>query len=204
MRQVRVSFEEEHIVKDVIRARDRGIDVAELQRDSFVHVPVIAVVVNARLGVCQAVGRRRKRTQWFVLHVDQLHRLLRRQLIARDHRRNRVADKADFVAAERVLVVTDGQDAVRDGEVGAGENQMHAVNGGGFRSVDARNERVRNARSQQPAMQHARKHEVVGELRLSGDLRTAVNTTPCAADDVTLHREASSREARRPRLRPPR
>ena len=51
-RQVRVAFEEEHVVEHMIGAGDRLVDVAELERDDLVDVAVVAVVVNARLVGC--------------------------------------------------------------------------------------------------------------------------------------------------------
>ena len=44
--------------------------------------------------------------------------------------------------------------------------------------VDADDARVRQRRAEQLAVQHARQHDVVGEARLAGDLRAAVDAAP--------------------------
>ena len=73
-RQVRVAFEEEHVVEHMVGAVDRLIDVAELERHGLMHVAVIAVFVNAGLVVGQAIRRRREGAQRFVVDVDQIDR----------------------------------------------------------------------------------------------------------------------------------
>ena len=54
-RQVRVPLEEEHVLEDAVGAGERRVDVAELERHRLVDVAVVAVVVDARLGVREAV-----------------------------------------------------------------------------------------------------------------------------------------------------
>ena len=90
------------------------------------NVPDVSVLVDARLLVREAVFRRRKRAERLVLHVDQVERFERRQLVSRNHRRDRVAHETHFVGREGVLVLADWQDAVRNRKVGAGENEMNA------------------------------------------------------------------------------
>ena len=105
-------------------------------------------------------------------------------LVARDDRRHRIADEADDVRTERVLVVTDGQDAVRNRQRRAGQHQVHARMRRRLRGVDPDDARVRMRRAQQPPVQHPRQDDVVGEPRLAGDLRAAVHAPAGLADDV--------------------
>ena len=136
-RQVRIALEEEHIVEDMVGAGDRGVDVAELERHRLVDVAVVAVVVDARLGVREAVGGRREGAQRLVPDLDQVDREIGGRFVARDHGGDRIADEADLVAAQRVLVVADRQNAVRDRKRLAGQHQVHAVDLRGLARVDA-------------------------------------------------------------------
>ncbi len=52
------------------------------------------------------------------------------------------------------------------------------------RGIDRFNDRVRMRRAQQPGMDHARQHDVIGEARKPGDLGAAVDTATRFADDV--------------------
>ena len=137
-RQMRIALEEEHIVEHVIGAVDRLIDIAELQRHGFVDVAVVAVVVDARLGMREAVGGGRERAQRFVLDVDQVDGEIRRGFVARDDGRHRIADEADFVAAQGVLVVADRQNAVRNRKRVAGQDQVNALDLRGLASCRRR------------------------------------------------------------------
>ena len=107
-------------------------------------LPRIAVVVDARLGMGQAVLGTGVGAQRLVLDVDQADGLGGRGLVAGDDRGHRVADEADLVRAERVLVVADGQDAVGDREAVAGEDQVHAGMCRRACGVDPRDARVRH------------------------------------------------------------
>ena len=87
-------------------------------------------------GERQALLGRGERPQHLVVDGDEVERLGRGLLIAGDHRRHRIADEADQVAAQRMLVLADRQDAVGDREVVAGQHQVDAVEGPGPRDVD--------------------------------------------------------------------
>ena len=115
----------------------RLVDVAELERDQFVDVADVAVVVNARLGTGEAVFRRRKRRQRLVVDVDRLERVSRGGLVSRDDGRDRIAHETNDFRAEGVFVVADGKDAVRNRKRRAREHQMHARQRFGLRRVDA-------------------------------------------------------------------
>ena len=122
-RQVGVALIEERVLEHAIGVGERLLDVAEAQRHGLVDVAGVAVLVNARLGVGEAVLRIGERAQRLVFDVDEVERLERRQLVARDDGGDRIADEADAIDRERVLVLADREDAVRDGEVPPGQNQ---------------------------------------------------------------------------------
>ena len=62
----------------------------------------------------------------FVLDLDQVHRVERRVFVDRGDGRDGVADEAHFVYAERVLVLADGQNAVRNRQVPARDDGDYA------------------------------------------------------------------------------
>ena len=156
------------------------------------HVARIAVVVNARLGMGQAVVGTRVGAQRLVLDVDQPDRLGGRGLVAGDDGGHRVADEADLVRTEGVLVVADGQDAVGDREAVAGEDQVHAGMCRRACRVDPGDARVRHRGAEQLAVQHPREHDVIGEPRLPSHLRPPVDAPACLADHGA-HRVSSPR-----------
>ncbi len=89
---------------------------------------------------------------------------------------------ADVVEAERLLVLADGKNAVFDGEILAGENEIYAGVRGGAQNVDAANARVRVRGAQELAVGHAGKGNVVGEAGLAGDFGAGVYAAAGVAD----------------------
>ena len=79
-RQVRVALIEERVLEDAIRVGERLLDVAEAERHGLVDVAAIAVLVNPRLVVREAVVGIAERAQRLVLDVDQIERLRRPSL----------------------------------------------------------------------------------------------------------------------------
>jgi hypothetical protein len=183
-RQMRVPLEEEHVVEHVIGGGDCLVHVAELQRDDLVDIAFVAVVVNARLRMREAVLRRRERAERLVLDVDEIEGALGGGFVGGNDRGHRIADEAHEIRAERVFVVADGQHAVRDRERGAGEHEVHARLGLGARRVDADDACVGMRRAEQLAVQHPREQQVVGESRLAGHFRAGVHPPPRRADDA--------------------
>jgi len=181
-RQMRVALVEEGVFEDAVGAGERPLDVAEPQRHGLVDVSGIAVLVDARLRVREAFFGIVERAQRLVLDVDEVERFERGQLVARDHRGDRVADEAYAADRERVLVLAHREDAVGNGEVGAGQHQVDAGTREGTRDVDPDDPRVRHRRAQQLAVHHPRQHHIVRELRLAGDLRAAVDAAAGCAD----------------------
>ncbi len=206
-RQVRVALEVEDVLADEVGRRERRLHVAELERHRLVHVRPVAVLVDAHLRVLQRILDGHEGAQRLVLHLDQLGRALGRLLVHRGHRRDRVADHAHLLHAERFLVLRHRQDAeLHARQVVPGDHRVDAGQRAGARRVDALDERVRMRAAQQLAVGHPRHHHVVGELGLADDLGPRVDLGQRLADDrepVFLHAlsppSSAGRRARRRR-----
>ena len=182
--QVRIALEEEHVLAHQVRLGERRLHVAELQRHRLVDVRPIAVLVDAHLRMGQRVLDRHQRAERLVLDLDQLAGALRRLLVDRGHRRHRIADHADLVDAERLLVLGDGQDAELHGrQVAPGDDRVDAGQGPRPRGVDALDQRVGVAAPQELPVGHAGQHHVVGEARLADDLGPGIDLGERLADD---------------------
>ena len=184
-RQVRVALIEEGVLEHAVGVARTPARRRRTRSDTILWMlPRVAVLVDARLGVGEALLRIAEGAQRLVLDVDQVERLECRQLVAGDDGRDRIADEAHAIDRERMLVLADRQDAVGDGEVLAGQRQVDARMRQRARHVDAEDARVRHRRAQQLAVHHPRQHHVVGEPGLAGDLRAPVDAAAGRADDV--------------------
>ncbi len=122
-------------------------------------------------GVASASSESAIVAQRLVVDVDEVERLGRRLLVARDDRGDGVADEAHAVAAERLLVLADRQDAERDRAGPCRSGRACTPGRAAARAASMRAMRAcGTGRAQELAVQHARQHEVVGEARLAGDL----------------------------------
>ena len=185
--QVRVALEEEDVLADQVRAGERRLDVAELQRHGLVDVRPVAVLVDAHVRVRQRFLDGHQRLERLVLDLDQARGPLGRLLVHRGDGRDRVAHHPDLLDAERFLVLGDRQDAELDGrQVVPRDDGVDAGQRGRARGVDALDERVRVRAPQELAVGHPRQHHVVGELRLAGDLGPGVDLGERLADDREL------------------
>ena len=113
-RQMRVAFVEESVFANQIGFGESFVHVAELERDFLVDVAAVAVFVNPRLVNHHAFFNRRDGLQRLVFDLDQIHRVERDVFVDGCDRGDRIADEAHLVDTERVLVLTDGQNAVRN------------------------------------------------------------------------------------------
>ena len=179
-----VAFVEVDVVVDAVRPGETLVEVAELHRDELVDVSGVAVVVNGHGRRGEPLVDRADRRERLVLDPDEIERVERRVLADGGDRRDRIADVAHAVLAERVLVLRDGQDAEGDGQVLSRRHHDDAGRGERRRDVDREDPRVRDLRAQELAVQHPRQHQVVGELRLPGDLRRAIDLRERTADDA--------------------
>ena len=174
------------------RAAKPSSRVAELQRDELVDVAGVAVVVDRRARPARGRPRssRSDGSGSYSTSIE-IERVEGRVLVDRRDGRDRIADEAHAVGAERVLVLRDGKDAERDRQVLARRDRDDAGRGERLRDVDRDDARVRDLRAQQLAVQHPRQHQVVGELRLARcTFAGAVDLRVGAADDAGLRAAA--------------
>ena len=181
-REVRAAFVIEGVLEDPVRLAESTLDVAELERDFLVDVPLVAVVVDAGRRLPNRLLDRQDRVERLVLDLDGVHGVERRVLVDRRDGGDRIADQADLVQAQRVLVLADRQDPEGDRQVLPGEDRENPRHLRGLRGVDADDARVRDRRSVQLAKQHPGQDDVVGELRHPGALGEAVHLSDGGAD----------------------
>ena len=118
--------------------------------------------------------------------MDLVQRLEGSELVDGDHGGHWIADEADAVDGERVFVLADRQNAVRNRKVFSGQDEQHAGTRERTAGVDGHDARVRNGRAKELAVHHARQHDVVREARLAGDLRASVDAAAGRADDALV------------------
>jgi hypothetical protein len=181
---MRVAFIEEKVFENMIGIGERFIDIAEFEGLQPMDVALLAVIVDARLGILERLLRRGDRLQQPILHIDERECLGGGLLIAGDYRSNRIADIAHMVGRERILVLGDRQDTERIRKVLAGQHEMHTGMLHGARYIDRFDHCMRMGRSQQSAMQHARQHDIIGKSRETGDLGATIDATARLADDI--------------------
>jgi len=122
------------------------------------------------------------------IDFDEAERLERGLLVSGDDCGDRIAHVADTLWSERIFVLGYRQDAEGDGEILAGEHEVHAWVRLRARNVDRFDRRMRMRRAQQLAMQHAGQDHVVGEAREARHLGAAVPATAGLADHVETFR----------------
>jgi hypothetical protein len=200
-REVRVALEEEDVLPHQVSAVEGYVDVAELQRDVLVDVRAVAVLVDPGLRMGERVEDGHERRERLVVDLDQPARLLGRLLVDRRDGGHRVADHADFLGAERFLVLRDGQDAeLHPRQVRGRDDREDSRQGHGARGVDGPDPRVGVGAAQELGVRHARQEEIVGVFRLADDLRPGIDFRERPADDRELvlgHERASWRPMRR-------
>src|SRR5438132_1572684 len=100
---MRVALKEEGVLEDVIRTRQRRIDISELQRDLLVDVSFVAVLMNARRRSGEGLFWIGNGLERLIVYLQKLDRIGGIVLGRRDNGRDRIADKADEVRAQGVL-----------------------------------------------------------------------------------------------------
>ena len=175
--------------------------VTELQRSCPVHVPPRALAVQKGPVLGQRLLQGHDLVERLVAHVDQIEGLLRDRGVARGHRCHWLADVPNSLDGQGVLVLADGEDAVRDREVSAGDDRLHAGQGLSPAGVDAGDGGMGVGAEQVAADQHARWSHVIREHSLARDLVGGVDAGQSAADDgeVISHRGHPSTRPAGPR-----
>jgi hypothetical protein len=182
--EVRAALVEERVLENAIGSGERLLDVSKLERDGFVNVAAGRGRMNRRLAAREAVEGVGECVERLVLDVDQVERFERRELVARDDRRNGIADEAHTILRERVFILRHRQDAVGDRKLTARKHEVHARMSERTRRVDAQDARVRHGRAQQPGVQHPGQDNVVGEPGLTRYFRARVDAPARFPDDV--------------------
>src|SRR5580693_3366029 len=121
--------------------------------------------------------------QELVFNVDQLERLIRRGLVDRGDTSDVIANVADFIERERVLVMADGQNAIGIGRVFSyydGDDAFQFFGAAGVHALDAG---VRIRRMQDSPDEHSGQREVVGIFAGPGGLAGGVDHGGRFADD---------------------
>ncbi len=134
--------------------------------------------------------------QRLVLHLDELRRPLRCVFVDGCHRNHGVAHVPYFLGAEGLLVLADGQNAVLLRQVDSGDDCHNARDCCSLGRVDGLDAGVGQRAPQELGVEHARQADIVGELRLSGDLRGAIDPGSRLPYDGELTQGPSPRACR--------
>src|SRR5947209_11297781 len=132
----RVALVEENVFAHEVGLAEALVNVSELKVDQLVYVAVVAVSVYARLVGLDGLLDARDGRKLLVLDLDEVHRVEGRVLVQGGDRGDGVADEANLVGAERVLVLADGEDAVRYRQILSGDDGENAGQGRRFRGVN--------------------------------------------------------------------
>ena len=121
--------------------------------------------------------------QLLELDVDQLERLVGDPLVGGGDRGDGIADVADLLTRQRLLVLADGKDAELDRQVIPGEDGQHARVRPSARDIHVQDASMRVRTPQESPVDHPRQRQVVGELGLAADLGKRVGLDQRLADD---------------------
>ena len=199
--------EEEQILTHQVRVGEPGLDVAELQVDQLLQVALVAVLVDAGLGVRHGVFSIGDGAERLVVDGDQIQCRCGGLLARRRDGRDRIAYEAHLVERQRVLVLAHGEDAKGDRQVRAREHRFHTRECCGLRRVDADDAGVRVRTAEQLRVQHPGQEEIVRELRDTGYLGGRIDLAVGLPDHpegvrrlLTAVHTATPPPASRPRL----
>src|SRR6266852_1854753 len=145
-------------------------------------VPLFAVIVDPWLRSRQSFLGIGYRLKDFIIDIDQVESLKRRQLLARDDGSDWISDVPHAVDTKGLLVLADGKNPVLDGNVFPRQHQVHSRVSDGARRVDFSDARMRMGRPQQFRVRHTRQENVVGEARLARHLRARIDSAPRDTD----------------------
>ena len=156
-RQVIAALEEEDVLADQVGGVEGRVDVAELERDVLVDVRTVAVLVDPGLGMGERVEDRHEGDKRLVVDLDQPARLLGRLLVHGRDGGDRIADHADLLGAEGLLILRDGQDAeLHPRQVSGRDHREDAGERAGARGVDRPDAGVGVSAPEQLGVRHAR------------------------------------------------
>src|SRR5689334_820833 len=83
----------------------------------------------------------------------------------------------NMIDTKRLFILADRQDAILDGKIFPREDQIDARMRQCVRHIDSSDARVRMRRAQKFAVRHSWQENVVGEARLAGHFRAAIDAS---------------------------
>ena len=181
--QVRVALEEVRALEDLVGFLEAGVHLAELEGDGLLDVGAAVPRVDAMVLGCQRRLDGKDGIEHLVIDVDETQRRLGYVLAGGRHRGHGVADVADLVHRQRLLVLGGGHDAELLRHVLAGDDGVDARQLQRPPDGDAVNQGVGMRTAQQPREQHPRHDDVVGITRVARALGRTVDARQRLADD---------------------
>ncbi|VTR70877.1 hypothetical protein DESC_870033 [Desulfosarcina cetonica] len=184
---VALGLDRERVLADVIRFGE-----------GFVQIAVFNFAIDTDIGFVPVVKERRvsfQRTfdvidtgQFFVLDLDQFDGRLGNVRVHCRHGGHFIADIANLVDGQGILVLGFGkQPPVAGGDLGqirAGDDQAHAGQGSGLAGIDVDNAGVGQRATEQFAVEHTGKFDIVGIYGLSGRFGLSVGSGNVFSDDI--------------------
>ena len=193
-RDMRVPLEERPVVPDEVGRTEGRVQIAEREVNLFEDVRALAVGMDPHIVPRERLLDREDRLEPLVGHIDERQRLEGDVLVERGHRGDRFADIPHLLHGEGRLVLGRRHDPHLFRHVRAGDDRDDA----GMRErpahVDLPDARMGFGRAQEAAVERARKDDVVGVIRGTGEVRPAVHLGEPAPEDrqVAHAREAFS------------
>src|SRR6266704_4298735 len=151
-----VAFVKENVFANEVRLGETCFHFAKLKGNLLVDIAAVSVFMNTRLIDHDTFFNRRNCLQRLVLNLDQIHRVKRDVLVNRRHCSYRIANEADLIYTKGVLVLADGENAVRNRKVFSGDDRYDSKTPEGFREVNVLYMRMRQMAAQNLAIKHAR------------------------------------------------
>ncbi len=173
------ALEEVLALHDHVRGVHELVHGSELQLYSLGDVAVppllLRLVDEGAVGRLQGLARIEVRSELLVLYTDRLEGTDRRVLVHSGHRRHPVSDVAYPLDAEGRLVWSPRDDAVLHRHLPAGDHRVDSLHGQRLAGVDGEDAGVGMWAPEDLPVEHARKDQVVSEVRLPRGLLRAVD-----------------------------
>src|SRR6267378_605088 len=123
--KMRAALVEKSIFEDLVGFGERFFNITEFQRDALVNIAFFAVLVNARFGSGESFFGIGDGGEKLVVDVDEIQSFKCGELLAGDDGSDGITDVAHVIEAEGLLVLADGKNPVRDGQVFSDQNQIN-------------------------------------------------------------------------------
>src|SRR5215469_4533033 len=183
-RRVVIAFVVEPVFANVICCGKTGLDFAKLVGDRLVNVADAGLVVDLYFGVCKRLLDTHDRRQNLILYVNELDGFVEDIGVERGNCGHGVAYVAYFVDSQGVLVLTGGKNAIFLREVCAGNDGKNAWQSQCSAGIDGEYTGMWIRRTQQPPIEHAWKHNIVGVECAASYFGIGVDFWPGRTDDL--------------------